>query len=90
MLGATIVAAPVVAPAQADTRQDIRLCRNNACVELGYGVMWSSGLPQHDLLQGMTEVHERDVYFVAAKDLPIDGVEYRASKGDGTFMRYVG
>jgi hypothetical protein len=66
------------------------VCRDKTCLELGYGAMWSSGLPQHDLLQGMTEVHERDVYFVAAKDLPIDGVEYRASKGDGTFMRYVG
>ena len=66
------------------------VCRGRQCLQHGWGPLWSFGLlPFTDeVLAGLREIQERDVYNLQSPELP--GVDYRGVHGDGTYMRWVG
>jgi hypothetical protein len=65
------------------------VCIGNECLRHGWGGMWSTGF-QHDagFFSETREMRERNMF-----DLPhhmVFGAEYRGTRTDGTFVRFVG
>jgi hypothetical protein len=55
-------------------------------IQLGYGVHWSWGLPEDELFQNISELHERDIQY----DPDVPTAEYRGRRSDGTYFRFIG
>jgi hypothetical protein len=66
------------------------ICRGSDCLQHGWGALWSFGTPllPQKFLSDLNETAERDLYNLPNPALP--GIEYRAVRGDGTYMRWVG
>ena len=65
------------------------VCIGKACMQHGFGPLWSFGMPPwRDFPDGFSELKERDVQW--RPDLNLQGIEYWGSHSDGTYTRWVG
>ena len=62
------------------------VCDGTYCMNLGWGALWGFGLPQ-GFLKEISITGERDVFLAGS---PLQPLEYRGTKKDGTKTRWLG
>lgn len=69
--------------------QTAAVCLRKSCLQIGWGPLWSFGFPPpREYLEGSTDVQERDIQY--RPEVGLQGIEYRGTRDNGTFMRWIG